>query len=308
MKENNPLVSIIIPTYNRSSLLKRALLSVLNQSYENIELIIVDDASTDDTKRKVDAISDTKIRYIRHENQMGAAVARNTGIKSSSGDFIAFQDSDDEWLVQKLEKQMAIFKDEGKDVGVVFTSFLRVEDNQATYIPQKREHSSGNILEPLLNGNFIALPSFVTRRECLEKVGFFDEQLPRFQDWELFIRLAKYYNFKHLDEPLLIAFHSDSSITSNKYLFPVAFEFILKKHADVFSINTKSYARNYYRLGKSYCEVNDLNKGIAHFKYSLKMDLFQFSCIALLLSAVSGKSFYQFTLKIFNKFNQLVDQ
>ena len=118
-----PTVSIIIPTYNREQLLGRAIKSVLAQTYQDFELIIVDDGSTDNTERLVKSFNSEKTRYIRHRKNKGPAAARNTGIRSAKGDYIAFQDSDDEWMPEKLEKQMRAFTTAPPEVGVVYTSY-----------------------------------------------------------------------------------------------------------------------------------------------------------------------------------------
>ena len=101
------MISVIIPTYNRASLLPRALDSVLRQTWEDLEVIVVDDASRDDTPQVMAACTDPRVRYIRLEKNSGACVARNTGVAQARGEWIAFQDSDDLWLPEKLEKQMA---------------------------------------------------------------------------------------------------------------------------------------------------------------------------------------------------------
>jgi glycosyltransferase involved in cell wall biosynthesis len=120
--ENNPTVSIIIPTYNRSRLLARAVKSVLNQTYQNFELIIVDDASTDNTEEVVGSFNDERIKYVRHEKNKGEAVARNTGIKAARGEYIASHDSDDEWLHEKLAKRIRAFENCSPEIGVVYTA------------------------------------------------------------------------------------------------------------------------------------------------------------------------------------------
>lgn len=108
--KNNPKVSVIIPTYNRAHLIGRAIKSVLNQTYKDFEIIIVDDGSTDKTEEVVKDFKDERVRYIRREKNKGGSAARNTGIKAARGEYIAFQDSDDEWLPEKLEKQMKAFE------------------------------------------------------------------------------------------------------------------------------------------------------------------------------------------------------
>ena len=112
-------VSVIIPTYNRAKLIKRSILSVLNQTYQNFEIIVVDDGSADDTKSVVESFNNPKIRYIRHDINKGQSAARNTGIKNAKGKYIAFQDSDDEWLPEKLEKQMSCFESPSSHSGIV---------------------------------------------------------------------------------------------------------------------------------------------------------------------------------------------
>jgi glycosyltransferase involved in cell wall biosynthesis len=127
-----PKVSVIIPTYNRAGLLKRAIQSVLNQIYQDFEIIIVDDASTDNTENVIESFKEHRIRYIKHESNKGAAVARNTGIKFANENYIAFQDSDDEWLPEKLEKQMEIIEHASPRVGVVYTGYRRIIGNKET--------------------------------------------------------------------------------------------------------------------------------------------------------------------------------
>jgi len=116
-------VSIVIPTYNRAGLLSRTIQSVLNQTYQDFEIIIVDDGSTDKTEEVVKSFNSKKIFYNRHEENKGANAARNTGIKASRGEYIAFQDSGDEWLPQKLERQMKVFENASPEVGVVYTGY-----------------------------------------------------------------------------------------------------------------------------------------------------------------------------------------
>jgi glycosyltransferase involved in cell wall biosynthesis len=108
MENSSIAVSVVIPTYNRASLLGRAIKSVLEQTYQDFEIIVVDDASTDNTEEVVRNLRDRRIRYLRHEKNRGGSAARNTGIRAAWGQYIAFQDSDDEWLPEKLKKQMEV--------------------------------------------------------------------------------------------------------------------------------------------------------------------------------------------------------
>ena len=132
-----PTVSVIIPTYNRAHLIDRSIQSVLNQTYQDFELIVVDDRSTDNTEDIIRQFreKDKRIKYIKHDKNKGGSAARNTRIKNSVGKYIVFQDSDDEWFPEKLEKQMKIFETASLEVGVVYTGFWRIKDNKKTYIP-----------------------------------------------------------------------------------------------------------------------------------------------------------------------------
>ena len=244
-----PKVSVIIPTHNRAHVLRRALRSVLCQTYENIEVIVVDDASTDNTIEVIHSLNDNRIIFIRQETRQGAAVARNIGIRAASGEFIAFQDSDDEWLNEKLEKQMTVLLRSSDAVGVVYSGFLRYEAKSAKYFPSAHiKIKSGSILSSLLSGNFVTTQAVIVRKECLFKVGMFDEKFPRLQDWELFLRLAALYEFIFIDEPLLIVFHSPQSITADGSLFPIALKMLLEKQQKQFLIHPMVLAKHYLML------------------------------------------------------------
>ena len=170
MTEKTPKVSVIIPTYNRAHLVGRAIRSVLNQTYQDFEIIVVDDGSTDNTEEVVKSFNDPRIRYIRHEENKGAAAARNTGIKAAKGKFIAFQDSDDEWLPKKLEKQMEAFDNASPKVGVVYTGFWSIEGNVKRYSLNKEiVHKEGDIHSQILQGNFIGTPAAVVKKACFKK-------------------------------------------------------------------------------------------------------------------------------------------
>ena len=164
--QNSPLISVIVPTYNRGTLLGRAIRSVLEQSYRNIEVIVVDDASNDNSDMIIKGFSDKRLFYIRHDRNMGGAEARNTGIKAAKGEYIAFQDSDDEWVKDKLEKQIQVFNSANENIGVVHSGFLIVSDNSSQYMPTgdvlKKE---GNVYEHLLSENFVGTPTLLVKRE-----------------------------------------------------------------------------------------------------------------------------------------------
>lgn len=273
MSEEKPTVSVIIPTYNRAHLIGRAIQSVLNQSYQDFEIIVVDDGSTDDTEEVIKEFQeqDKRIRCIRHEKNKGAAAARNTGITAAKGEYIAFQDSDDEWFSKKLEKQMNVFATAPVEVGVVYTSFWRIEKDKKNYIPSSWvTQKEGKIHKELLKGNFVTTQSIVTRKECFEKSGMFDESLPRLQDWELVIRLSKYYDFKCVDEPLLISSYILDSISANNEALIIALKLILSKHFNDFAEDKNLLSKHYFRIGVNLCSRGDFEEGRNHLIKAIK--------------------------------------
>lgn len=240
-------ISVIIPTYNREKQIKRAIESVIRQTYGALEIIIVDDGSTDNTEDVVCQIEERKIKYVRQKNQ-GACVARNRGIKEASGDYIAFLDSDDEWVSNKLERQMSHINNVGSEVSVC--NYV-IENNNKTKVAMSNIHSEVFTLNELLNYNYITTGAILIKRELLQKVGMFDEKMPRYQDWELALRIARKTEIPFLNEPLLIQHVQKESIsrsTSKDKKF-YALERMLEKNIELFYENPKAYAHICWSMG-----------------------------------------------------------
>lgn len=270
--EKIPLVSVIIPSYNREHLIGRSIRSVLNQTYEEIEVIVVDDGSTDNTRDVVNNFNDKRIRYIHHDNNLGGCIARNTGINASRGEYIAFQDSDDVWLPDKLEKQMQAFKIVPENVGIVYSAFIRVKDDSASFIPSpKFTIKDGNLLYQLIKGNFISTQTTILRKICFDKAGEFDKNLHRLQDWELFIRMSKYFEFKYISEPLVIAYYQKDSISSNKKAYLEAITLIIEKHLDAFSKNLIALAQTYCHIGTELYSLGNKKLGREYLLRAIKL-------------------------------------
>ncbi|RNF39517.1 glycosyltransferase family 2 protein [Planococcus salinus] len=232
MVNENEKTSIIIPTYNRAELLKKAVVSLLSQTHQNIEIIIVDDCSTDNTSEVVSRMTDPRILYIKHQTNKGGASARNTGIAHATGEYVGFLDSDDQWLPEKLEKQLQVFRRD-PEIGVVYTG-LRVTSESGVLremIPVFR----GKILSKLLQFNCIdTTSSIIVKKELLDKIGGFDAAFPSCQDWDLYLRLAQITRFDFVQEPLVLFFqHSGERITSNKKAVQQGHIFIYEKYRDL---------------------------------------------------------------------------
>lgn len=192
--DEKSLVSVVIPTYNRAYCIERAIRSVINQSYNNLEIIVVDDASTDNTKELVSRIQDRRIKYISHSQRLGASAARNTGIKMAKGDFVAFLDSDDEYLPQKIEKNLDFIKNTSWRIGMVASLYYVIEkDNihisSEGYINLKR-------YIPLLS-------TWLIKKEVFSKIGLFNEAIFIGEDAEFFWRFRKKFSFVFIPDPLV---------------------------------------------------------------------------------------------------------
>lgn len=202
------MVSIILPTYNRAYCIRRAVDSVLCQTWPQWELIVVDDGSSDDTEEIIAAYAaaDNRVRYHRQPNNRGVSAARNEGIRLARHEYIAFQDSDDVWHADKLEKQMQVFG-EIPEIGLVYCAMQGTrQDGSAVRIPDSsidRKFLCGNLYGLLLQGNVIDAPTAVIRKSSVEKCGGFDESLSCLEDWELFLRIAGEYEIGYTDEVLV---------------------------------------------------------------------------------------------------------
>lgn len=183
----NPKISVIIPTYNRAHLIERAIKSVLSQTYQNFELVIVDDGSTDNTDDVINKLQqqDDRIIYLKHDKNKGGSATRNTGIKASRGECIAFLDSDDEWLPEKLSCQMeAIIR---QNVSIV-TCFCDSYDVYGKKIKEYHQIYSGNPLYEHMFSNIAGTSLILVKKNDLKKVGFF-ENVPSQQDQILILKL-----------------------------------------------------------------------------------------------------------------------
>src|SRR5215510_11266770 len=181
-----PKVSVIIPTHNRAEFLRSAITSVLKQTFQDFEIVIIDDASKDHTREVITSFNDARIKAIHNQVSKGAAGARNIGMMNSNSEYVAFLDDDDEWLPEKLKIQTYLLDNSLPEVGGVCTGCFT------------KEKASGRVLSidnPEMNdlskGNFITTSSIFLRRVCFEKCGLFDETMPTSSDYDMWIRISK---------------------------------------------------------------------------------------------------------------------
>ena len=235
-----PLVSVIIATYKRPKYLIRAINSVLNQTYKNIEIIVIDDNNENDEFRKLTEnvlkklIDENKIIYIKHKYNKGCPASRNTGIKNAKGEFISFLDDDDEYLPTKTDLQLKIFQNKKDEIGLVYGAYIRKDLNL----------NKESLIEPKFKGNVnfvlglnkIGSPSIVMcKKSAIIKIGGFDETLPYKEDIDFFFRLSEYYNFDYTREVVVKYYiHSNERLSfSYKYKLSHTIQFIRKHYPKI---------------------------------------------------------------------------
>ncbi len=186
-----PTVSVIIPTRNRAELLKRAVKSVLNQTFQDFELIVVSDGSTDTTQAVVESFNDPRIIFFRHDTSQGASAARNTGLSRAQALYSAFLDDDDEWLPGKLEKQVGLIEELPDTVGMVYC-WMDYYDRQGQIIHRHHPVLKGNVFSQVLDAQRLGgCPTLLVRRQVIKKVEGFDESLPRGNDGDFIRRICR---------------------------------------------------------------------------------------------------------------------
>ncbi|WP_420195636.1 glycosyltransferase family 2 protein [Marinobacter sp. GH_1] len=202
-QSQQPLVSVVIATFNMGQYLPEAIDSVLAQAWKNLEIIVVDDGSSDNTAEVMGRFDqEPRVRYIQTENR-GQPKAKNLGLQEAAGDFIAFCDADDLWHPEKLRMQMPLFEQE--DVGVVYSEVSYIDQHgERVAKPQPYMRHSGQVTRHLVIKNFVPFGTAVIRRACIEKNGVFDEALPMGIDWDLWLRYSVDWQFYYLPEKTYI--------------------------------------------------------------------------------------------------------
>lgn len=255
------LVSVVLPVYNREATVLRAINSVLNQTYRNIELIVVDDGSSDASLEIVKSIDDPRIKIIEQQNQ-GACAARNHGILCCTGSYIAFQDSDDEWELDKLEKQCAVLREQ-LEIDVVFCNAKKINIESTKEELLLKDIEGGKVSRERLQAySIVSTQTMLLRRECFE-AEMFDVNMPRMQDYDLVVRLSNLFSFWFLPEALAKIYVQTDSISNNPQKALNARYMLFEKYPEMFLENETAYfsalqsiRTNAYKLGEENITAN----------------------------------------------------
>ena len=211
--EYGDLISVVVPVYNRAHILSRSVGSICKQSYQNLEILVVDDCSSDDIEGAVAALNDPRVRLIKREKNGGAAAARNTGLAEATGDLVAFMDSDDISLFDRLEQEMTLLCSLPDDyIGVYAASIAHTDTTEEERAkaaarvlpPVHRRTLSGDLFRETLKGNFIDMPTMLLKKEAALAAAPFDERLRNNVDWDFTLRLTQQGKFGFIPQPLYV--------------------------------------------------------------------------------------------------------
>jgi glycosyltransferase involved in cell wall biosynthesis len=253
-----PDVSVIIPTRERLDFLRVALRSVLDQTFSNLEAIVVDDGSVTDIRPTLRAFDDGRIRYFRHELNRGEAGARNTGILNARGDYLAFLDDDDEWRPDKLQLQLDLFTRSSRDVGCVYGGYEAVRAADGRVLYDRRPSWRGDLSSALMRKNVVGPPSTVVlTRECIERVGLCDESIAYGVDYDLWIRVAQRYRFECVDDVVVRYSLHDGQLTKDAVRVVKGHEELARKYGAPFNPDRREVASAYFNLGMLRCGEGD---------------------------------------------------
>jgi glycosyltransferase involved in cell wall biosynthesis len=242
-----PLVSVVIPTFNRAGYLRTAVGSVLNQTYPEIEVVVADDGSTDETAAVLSELAeaDSRVRWVRSTGNRGAQAARNDGIRASGGEWISFLDSDDRYLADSVARRLAAALGTGRRV--VHSDAVRVAANgsRSSYRPPALD---GWVRRELLRHPGTLFPSLLVHRDVLDKIGLLDETIKAWQEWETAIRLSEISEFAFLSDPTFeYNERTPGAISEDLSRAAQGYEQIVSKHrrAIVREVGIRALSRHY---------------------------------------------------------------
>lgn len=211
-----PSVSVLIPTFNRESVLKRAVDSVLAQTFEDLECIVIDDASTDETHKLLETFNDPRLKVLSHNENAGVSSARNTGFEESRGEWIALLDSDDEWLPNRLEKQLNLAA-ENPSLPLIHGEELWVRKGKRVNPKKIHQKSGGSIFNRCLHLCLISPSATLMKRSLYEELGGFREDYPVCEDYEMWLRVTARYEVGFVEEPIITKYGGHEDQLSAKY-------------------------------------------------------------------------------------------
>ena len=267
-----PRVSVIIPTFRRPRLLVAAIQSVLNQTFQDFEIVVVDDNSGDNTEAVVRSFDDSRIHYIAHQANWRVGAARNTGVLNSSGTLVAFLDDDDEWLPDKLDRQVELLDRFSRVTGVVYAGFQKIDRRTGRVVETVSPSWRGHILHHLCRNNCVGTASTVVmRRECFDEVGLFDETVDFGEEYDMWIRVSHSFDFVFLREPLVNYSVHGTRLSTNYGVMIRGLRRQLQKYGTFFAAYPLDLSRRYVELGALLCYAGNALRGQEAFLRAIRV-------------------------------------
>lgn len=295
------LVSVVLPTYGRPDRLVDAVESVAAQTYEPVELVVVDDCSPEPVAPVVESadLGSLSVRCLRHEENRGANAARNTGIRESSGEFLAFIDDDDAWLPEKLQRQVDSLRSAGPNAGVSVTG-QRYVDGRGETTTVTRATVEGDVTEEILRGAHVnPFSCLLVRRDVVEAAGLPDERFPSWQDREWYLRLSQHAEFVAVPEPLVVRRMDGEDRIGRNYVQKrdVSYPLIVEKHRSLAAAYGPSCERQFVGSNARLLASTALSCGyyrdaVKYAVHSLRNDPTSKDGYAVLLAAIGGPLTY----------------
>jgi len=296
-----PLITAIITTFNRAQFLEKAVKSILTQTFENFELLVLDNSSTDNTQEIVKGFNDKRIKYIKHK-PIGISAARNLGVKKASGEFIAFLDDDDEWLPNKLQNQIDIFKKNKLDAALVYGGFVWINEKNkiiGKHLPALR----GYILKELLSQKDYFTGSAsnpMIRKSVFKNIGYYNKNVLTGEDWEFYLRLSQKFKIDFTNKFVVkIKQHSGSRL-GDKLLEAAELELlVLKNYSEIFKNNPRLKSLYLQKIGGKFCRISQPQKGRIYLKKAIRVYPLNYLAYGQYLLSFLGDSCYKTAHKFY---------
>ena len=308
-----PLVSVVIPTYNRAHLIGQTIESVRNQTFENFEIVVVDDGSTDKTEEVVCHYKDERIKYFRQPTNVGPSEAKNIGILCSRGEYLALLDSDDLWLPEKLEQQIVILQ---KNTGSVWiycdSAYFDDQSGRVTHLSSQRFHPyEGYIPHRLIMQTIMHTPTVVVKRSIIEQIGPFIGNA--FEDWRMWLHIAASWPVLYIDRPLvLVRIHSNSisKNSDNMEIFKCrvnAIQAAVEFSPEVYSKwENRALSRVYRQTGIMFTEHNSMKEARSMFFQAIRYYPLNLKPYFWAILTYLGSSYYSSIYSIYRRLKQLL--
>lgn len=281
-----PAVSVILPTYNRAGLLPAAVASVLTQSFKDLELIVVDDGSHDETERVVRGMNDSRIVYLRRATNGGVATARNAGIKAARGRWLAFQDSDDEWVQEKLQLQVRSLQDHGAEAFSVGTVLRRLGNRVRRWsAPPAATGISWACTEAVAYCQALLVPTAL-----MDRIGGFDEGLKQWEDWDLLLRLLQHGTPIACEQAWAVSTRQPDSLTQIRTAYAAHQGRVIDKHRTLLQNDRRNLARLEYVTARYALECGQDDEAVRRLRNCLRSNPAHLRAAAFLALAVGRRT------------------